>query len=93
MSEIVSTTTRNTMMDDVARLARRAERWGAPPQGVNVALFAENMRDGDIVTAMEHRDKIASDLSDARTWIIIACTVFGLPIVGGTCLFLYVVFS
>jgi hypothetical protein len=54
------------MLAEVGGLAKRAEWWGAPPQGRNVALFAECLAEDDLLGAMETRDEILLELNKAK---------------------------
>lgn len=53
-------------MRECARLARRAEWWGAEPQGGALAELAQYLASNDIVGAMWVRDDLLEARNDAR---------------------------
>ncbi len=77
--------TKMGLVTEVAVLARKAERWGAGPQGTNLALVAEHLSTGSIKDAMAARDKIAAALHDARVNRVLLITALALaatPFIG-----------
>lgn len=53
-------------LNEVAKLARKAEWWGAPPQGERLMGFAYHLDQGTMLEAAAIRDEIRADLRTAR---------------------------
>jgi hypothetical protein len=66
------------MIRNVAKLARSAEWYLAPPQGRRLALCATLMARGDFESAMAVRDEIRAQLVSARTQAAIVIVQLGL---------------
>jgi hypothetical protein len=66
-----------TLMSETAKLARSAERWGAGPQGAELANYARAMSELDFTGAMDYRDNIRRAFTDARWNRIVGCVTAG----------------
>lgn len=72
-------------LKEVAKLARKAEWWGAPPQGERLMGFAYHLDQGTMLEAAAIRDQIRDDLRTARLRIIffpiavLAAAIEGIP--------------
>jgi hypothetical protein len=76
------------MLRDVAKLARKVEKAGGPPQGTALASFANAMAKDDIDRAMQIRDGVKRDLASTKEknsgdWVEVGLLVACLgPLVG-----------
>ncbi len=58
--------TNSNLIADCARLARRAEWWGAKGQSKKLAVIANHLARGDIKGAANARDEIITEMREAR---------------------------